>query len=151
MNLIRIFAFLLCWFACLPAIADHITLSAQWDGGKDGTEGTMQAYAGTCNGAGDPATYRQFNAVRVSSNGEYHLADASDSLPGDVMVAVVSKSMYFTSTFQNQPLRMSISTPACSATPKDSSRSTAEGPNAPSRLAVADSSKNSVKFTPTPT
>lgn len=87
MKFIRIFAFMSCLIFCLPAVADHITLSAQWDG----SEATMQPYAGTCKGAGELA-YRQFNAVQVSSNGSYHLADASDSLPGDVMVAIYQDS-----------------------------------------------------------
>jgi len=85
MNIIRIFAFVLCWLACLPALANHVTLSAKWAG----DEPVMSPIGGNCNGAGDLG-YRQFNAIQVSKSGEYHLADASDSLPGDVMVAIYS-------------------------------------------------------------
>lgn len=87
MKIIRVFALMSCFIVGLPAVADQVTLSAQWDGG----EAKMQPYPGTCNGAGELA-YRQFNAVQVSGNGEYHLADASDSLPGDVMVAIYDGS-----------------------------------------------------------
>jgi hypothetical protein len=83
MKIVRLFAFLLVSLSSLPLIADHIVLSAYWDG----NEAKMPAYDGTCHGAGDLG-YRQFNAVQVSSDGEYHIADASDSLPGDVMIAV---------------------------------------------------------------
>lgn len=87
MKLVRIFAFLVVSFCVFPAVANQVMLSAQWDG----TEATMMAYEGSCHGAGDLG-YRQFNAVQVSSSGEYLLADASDSLPGDVMVAIYQGS-----------------------------------------------------------
>ena len=83
MKKIRILALLLFSMMCFSAVAGHVTLSAQWDGSED----AMAPYPGTCNGADDLA-YLQFNAVQVSTGGLYHLADASDGLPGDVMVAI---------------------------------------------------------------
>lgn len=78
---------LICPLLCLPALAGHVTLSAQWDGSED----VIAPYEGSCNGAGDLA-YRQFNAIRVSMSGDYHLADASDNLPGDLMIAIYNGS-----------------------------------------------------------
>lgn len=87
MKLVRIFAFLMVSSWVFPAVAGHITLSAQWNGSED----TMPAFEGSCHGAGELA-YLQFNPVQVSSDGEYHLADVSDNLPGDVMVAIYEGS-----------------------------------------------------------
>ena len=87
MKLLRIIAFLVVSFCVFPVVAGHITLSAQWDGSEE----KMATYEGTCHGAGDLG-YSQFNAIQVSSSGEYLLADASDSLPGDVMVAIYEGS-----------------------------------------------------------
>lgn len=72
---------------CGPLLADQVTLSAQWDGSED----AIAPFPETCNGAGDLA-YRQFAAVRVSLSAQYHVADASDSLPGNVVAAVYSGS-----------------------------------------------------------
>jgi len=83
MKINRILVMLLFVLLCLPAMADHVTLSAQWDGSED----VIAAYEGSCNGAGDLA-YRRFNAIQVSKSGDYHLADASDNLPGDLMMAI---------------------------------------------------------------
>jgi hypothetical protein len=88
MRIIRISAFMSCLFFCLPAVANHVTLSAQWDGSED----EMSAYEGSCRGAAEQLAYRQFNPVQVSSDGEYHLADVSDNLPGDVTVAIYEGS-----------------------------------------------------------
>ena len=88
MKIIHIFTFMSLLFFCLPAVANHVTLSAQWDG----SEKTMQTYDGSCRGAKEQLAYRQFNAVQVSSDGEYLLADVSDNLPGDVMVAIYEDS-----------------------------------------------------------
>lgn len=87
MKLLRNIAFLMVSLWIFPAVADHITLSAQWDGSED----TMPAYEGSCHGAGELA-YIQFNPVQVSIEGEYHVADVSDNLPGDVTVAIYEGS-----------------------------------------------------------
>jgi len=87
MKLVRIIAFLVISFWVFPVVANHVTLSAQWDG----SEAMMMAYEGNCHGAEDLG-YRQFNPIQVSSSGEYLLADASDGLPGDVMVAIYKDS-----------------------------------------------------------
>ena len=83
MKIIRFFTLLLFSLSCLPVMADYVVLSAFWGG----NEAKIPAYDNACIGAGDLG-YRQFNAVQVSSGGEYHIADASDSLPGDVIVAI---------------------------------------------------------------
>jgi len=72
---------------CLPALADHVTLSAQWDGSED----LISPFTGTCNGAGDLG-YRQFDGIQVSTSDDYHLADASDALAGDLIMAVYNGS-----------------------------------------------------------
>jgi len=72
---------------CLSAFADHVTLSAQWDGSED----LISPFTGTCNGAGDLA-YRQFDGIQVSTSDDYHLSDASDNLAGDLMLAVYNDS-----------------------------------------------------------
>lgn len=87
MKIVRILVLFLFPLLCLSAMADHVTLSAQWDG----SEGVMAPFEGTCNGAEDLA-YRQFSAIQVSKSGDYHLADASDNLPGDLMIAIYSGS-----------------------------------------------------------
>ena len=83
MKILRISAMLLFMMSCVSALADHVTLSARWDGSED----LVSAFQGTCNGAGDLAL-RQFNPIQVSDSGTYHLGDASDGLPGDLMIAV---------------------------------------------------------------
>jgi hypothetical protein len=83
MKIVRISAILLLIIPCVSALADHVTLSARWDG----SESLVSALQGTCNDAGDLAL-RQFNPIQVSTSGTYHLGDASDALPGDLMIAV---------------------------------------------------------------
>lgn len=67
--------------------AAHVTLSGQWDGSEDLTA----PFPGTCIGAGDLA-YRSFQPVQVSLTGEYQFADASDSLPGNLVIGVYNDS-----------------------------------------------------------
>ena len=86
-KLTRNFAFFLFLLMNVPAMAGHVTLSSQWDGSEDLTA----PFPGACIGAGELA-YRQFNAVQVSISGQYHLADASDALPGNLVVALYRDS-----------------------------------------------------------
>ena len=79
----RYFACLLYLLQSLPAMAEPVTLSAEWDG----SEPVTAPFPGTCAGAGDLG-YRQFEALQVSAAGQYHLADASDSLPGNLVAAL---------------------------------------------------------------
>lgn len=72
---------------CQPALASHVTLSALWDG----TEDVIAPFPGTCTGAGDLA-YRQFAPIRVSRSGQYHVGDASDALPGNLVAALYRDS-----------------------------------------------------------
>lgn len=68
---------------CQPLPAAHVTLSAEWDG----AEPAIPPLPETCAGAGQLG-YRSFGAIRVSRSGRYHLADASDALPGNLVAAV---------------------------------------------------------------
>jgi hypothetical protein len=68
---------------CQPLLASHATLSALWDG----TEAILPPFPMTCTGAGDLG-YRQFDAIQVSRSGPYHMADASDGLPGNLVAAI---------------------------------------------------------------
>ena len=87
MNIVRVLVLITFSLLCLPALSDQATLSAQWDG----SENLISPFVGTCNGAGDLA-YRQFDGIQVSVSGDYHLADASDALAGDLMMAVYNES-----------------------------------------------------------
>jgi hypothetical protein len=72
---------------CQPLLASHATLSDQWDG----AEAVIPPLPETCAGAGNLA-YRQFDPIQVSRSGQYHVADASDGLPGNVVAAVYQGS-----------------------------------------------------------
>ena len=85
MKTSRGLAALLLISTCQPLLANHVTLSAQWDGSED----VIAPFPGTCTGAGD-LTYRQFAPIRVSQSGQYHVGDASDALPGNLVAAVYS-------------------------------------------------------------
>jgi len=76
-------AALLLFSVCQPALASHATLSARWDG----TETAVPPFPETCAGAGNLA-HRQFETIQVGRSGQYHVADASDGLPGNVVAAV---------------------------------------------------------------
>lgn len=67
----------------LTGAAGQVTMSAVWNG----SEAVAAPFPGTCAGAGNLG-YRQFSAIRVSTAGQYHLADASDSLPGNLVAAL---------------------------------------------------------------
>jgi len=85
MNILSRISALLLVAMCQPLLASHVTLSAMWDG----SEQLIAPFPETCTGAGDLA-YRRFAPLRVSQSGTYHLGDASDALPGNLVAA-----MYF--------------------------------------------------------
>lgn len=83
MNTLSRVTALLLLTMCQSLLANHVTLSAMWDG----TEPSLAPFPGTCTGAGDLG-YRQFAPIRVSVPGTYHVGDASDALPGNLVAAV---------------------------------------------------------------
>jgi hypothetical protein len=82
-NHFRNFVCVLLLLHSLPALAGHATLSTGWDG----SEPAIAPFPGTCSGAGNLG-YRQFSALQVTQAGQYHLADASDSLRANLVAAL---------------------------------------------------------------